>query len=102
MNDDTYSTIERFKSVCIKGEKFGFVALALVCGIYNGAAQADDLPQQGQTANQQQQQQQINQELKQDQTQIKQDLKQNPTKQSDTQMEYNLDQKIENSPPRSQ
>lgn len=71
MNDNTRT--EHFRSVCLRAEKFCFVALALACGIYNTPVKADALPHPDVTN---QEQRQINRDLNQDQRQINRDVNQ--------------------------
>lgn len=81
MTDKRSSNIEQFHSKCVVVKRAGFVALALICGIFTGPANADDYQQlsnptqQGQTVTNEEQRQ-LNRDINQDQRQINRDVNQ--------------------------
>lgn len=91
MTDKPRRSIEQFQTKCVVVKRAGFVALALICGIFTGPANADDYqqlsnPTQDQTITNQDQremnrdinqdQRQINRDVNQDQRQMNQDINQ--------------------------
>lgn len=86
MTDKRCSNIKQFQTKCVVVKRAGFVALALICGIFAGPTNADDYQQLSNPATNQEQremnrdinqdQRQINRDINQDQRQINQDINQ--------------------------